>query len=58
MTSKTVGDPRLTIRLRKEYGQENAEKQEAGQDGGKWEDWLTERGYALDDFGQVYQVKR
>lgn len=53
-----IGDPRLTVRLRNEYGKARTDSEMAG-DGnvGKWEEWLDDGGYGLDGRGHAYRKK-
>lgn len=53
-----IGDPRLTIAMRKDYGAYAIDKDSAG--GGDrmtWEEYLASKGYSLDKRGHVFKVE-
>ena len=53
-----VGDPRLTLKLRNDYGKAQVETQMNGEPTlPKWEEWLSGLGYGLDARGNVYKTE-
>lgn len=52
-----TGSATLTVKLRNQYGREDADAQTNDKSVPKWPEWLRSNGYGLDSKGLVYKIK-